>query len=68
MNAFEHRLLNEMNTKPGRVGFPMTVYEQALPLAQRLLDEGYIRERRLGDYPGFQITDRGRAYLEGEKL
>lgn len=65
MTEFERRLLESMSTRPGRVGFPMTVYTDALKAADRLIREGYVIERRLGSYPGFQITPKGREYLGG---
>jgi hypothetical protein len=47
----------------GRCGFRPVAYEKARREFGGLLDDGLIRERRLGSNPGFQLTEAGRAYL-----
>jgi hypothetical protein len=47
----------------GRCAYSATDYEKALPHLQGLIDDGLVKERRLGLLQGFQITPEGRAYL-----
>lgn len=35
-------------------------------MAADLIEDGHVIERRYGHQDGFQITDKGRAYLGGE--
>lgn len=67
MNEFEKQFLAKLATeKQGRMGWPWSAHEKALRHLKRIMDEGYVVERKLYSWPGFQITDKGRAYLGGE--
>ena len=51
--------------RQGRVGYKLTEFTRIMPFLERLVDEAYIRERRFGNGPGFQITDKGREWVGG---
>ena len=52
----------------GRVAWPLQVWERAAKAAcAPLVERGLLIERRLGGYPGVQITDAGRAALASEQ-
>lgn len=60
----ERKFLALLAEQPqGRCGFRPLRFEEALREFQGLLDDGLVRERRLGSNPGFQLTVAGRAYL-----
>lgn len=66
MNELERQFLSKLATMPkGRCAYGIEAFERALPKLQRLVDEGYIRERRITRDNGFQILSRGREYLAG---
>lgn len=50
----------------GRCGYSAEDFDKARPHLVGLIDDGLIRERRLGLNLGFQITEAGRAYVAGE--
>ena len=50
----------------GRIGWPLSTWEGAGGARERclpLIKLGYLRERRLGGYPGVEITEAGRTAL-----
>jgi hypothetical protein len=52
----------------GRVGWPLRVWESdARRACDPLIDLGLLIERRLGGYPGVQITEAGRTALSSLK-
>lgn len=54
----------------GRIGWPLSVWKgQAKAACATLVKWGLLKERRLGGYPGVEITPAGRAALtqEGER-
>lgn len=61
----ERRFLSRLAEAPkGRVGYSRASdYEAARVQFLGLIEDGLIVERRLGLVPGFQITAKGRAYL-----
>lgn len=62
--SVERMFLALLSEQPqGRCGFRPIPFESARRQFQGLLDDGLIKERRLGSNPGFQITPEGRAYL-----
>lgn len=66
MNELERQFLQKLaGEKQGRMGWPQPAHDLALPHLQRLIDEGYVVERRMYRFPGFQITDKGREYVGG---
>lgn len=52
--------------KQGRVAYTPEEYDTLIPHIQRLVEDEYIRHRGFGFSGGFQITDKGRAYVGGE--
>lgn len=52
----------------GRVPYVLIERDRAYAIARECLDAGYIRHRRLNYRPGFQITEAGRAFLDGVPL
>lgn len=60
--AFLERLAG---MKFGRCSYSLVDRDGAVAIAGELVEAGYIRERDLGYFPGFQITDKGREYLGG---
>jgi hypothetical protein len=61
--AFLERL---SGMKQGRCSYALVKRQDAMSMAHGLLLGGHIRERDLGYFPGFQITDKGREYLGGQ--
>lgn len=60
----ERKFLEILAGQPqGRCGFRQIKFDEALREFKGLIDDGLIRERRLGSNPGFQLTEAGRAYL-----
>jgi hypothetical protein len=52
----------------GRIGWPLSVWEaQAKAACAPLVKSGMLKERRLGGYPGVEITPAGRAALEANR-
>ncbi len=54
----------------GRIGWPLSMWNLgARAMCEPLIDQGLLIERRLGGYPGVQITDAGReAYTLSQTL
>jgi predicted transcriptional regulator len=66
MTEFERRFLIALSNEPkGRVAYRLAEYSRLMENMGDLVTEGFITERRLGAYPGFQITQKGRQYLGG---
>lgn len=62
----ERSFLIALSAEPkGRVGFPLTAYDKLMEHVGGLVEGGYLIQRRLGNYPGFQLTELGRQYLGG---
>lgn len=65
MNEFEKAFLQMLaTTKQGRCGYAPEDYALVMQRFGRLVDEGYVRDRRFGWRLGLQITERGRAYVD----
>jgi hypothetical protein len=66
MTALERAFLTRLAGEPqGRTSYALVDRDGALAIVNGLVASGYIRHRRLGFDPGFQITDLGRSYLGG---
>lgn len=60
----ERKFLEILADQPqGRCAFRPIKFEEARREFQGLIDDGLIKERRLGLNPGFQILPAGRAFL-----
>ncbi len=69
MSPSSKQFLRYLADQPkGRVGYAQVDWPQAFRVAREVLDAGYVKERRFGLAPGFQITPAGKAYLAGEAV
>ena len=65
----QRAILSAADNQAGRCGWPLSVWEAkggARDACQPLIKAGLLIERRLGGYPGVQITEAGRAALKME--
>lgn len=63
----QRELLRLFDNPMGRCGWPLSVWQQpggAADACRPLIKAGLLRERRLGGYPGAEITDAGRKELQ----
>lgn len=64
LSPIERAFLEKLaSMKQGRAGQQVEKHEETRQRMQGLIDEGYVKERNLGFFPGWQITDKGREYL-----
>jgi hypothetical protein len=67
LSPIERAFLEKLARQPqGRCSYALVRRDDAMEIAGGLVAEGYIRNRRCGYDEGFQITPKGRAYLEGQ--
>jgi len=64
LTSDEMTVLGVLNNSTGRAGWPLGAWSNVAPVIRSLSAKGYARERRLGSYPGGEITPAGRAALQ----
>lgn len=67
LTSDERTVLGVLNNSTGRAGWPLGAWPNVAPIIRSLSAKGLARERRLGSYPGGEITDAGRAALSREE-
>lgn len=63
----ERQILGLLDNPTGRAGWPLSTWDIVRTASAGLIESGRVRERRLGSYPGLEITSAGRAALAGDQ-